>query len=75
MNNEKPKSEFESFLLQENSSKLGSSLLHDLERTGFILAGQVENDTLNFNDSLLNLTVLSRPRYSYAGRRISCDVS
>ncbi|KAG0728508.1 Adhesion G protein-coupled receptor L3 [Chionoecetes opilio] len=46
---------------KENLGRLGSSLLHELERTGFILADHSEEDLLHFTDPVLYMSVLSKP--------------
>lgn len=41
---------------------LGTSLLHDLEKTGFIVAQYVENEQMSYTDPTVNMTVISKPR-------------
>lgn len=49
-------------LKQSEAARHGSSLLRNLELTGFNLAEEVRNDTVAFQESQVNMTVHSVPR-------------
>ncbi|XP_042238240.1 latrophilin-like protein LAT-2 [Homarus americanus] len=54
-------------LNQRDAGQLGSSLLINLECSGFILADQVKRDVVTFLDAQVNMTVLSSPRNELSG--------